>query len=264
MLPGPPRGHRAGVMATTKSACASAGASWCRRRTWRRACPCPARADELELVFLGVALREEIHRLADSARDWLAAVRGCRRVIMDGADAHLSSWRSAVADAALDEVLEMDGRGMRRPGDSELAAARFRDLLDDRRRSAGGRRGFHPRISRGWHRTAPVRMHDPRHRRRHPGLCPRMNERGVERRHLAARAPVFPWRAPTIARPSGLRLVMSEESCAASARSRDRRPQRENKLGSWRCRGIVPVLSRSSRVDLACGLDGAAGIASHV
>jgi hypothetical protein len=92
-------------MATPTSAWAAPAHRWCRRRTSPPACRAPALADELELG-LGRRLGKEIvdARFGGDRRRRQRIVAGDHH----GADAHPAQGREAVADAALDDVLEGD------------------------------------------------------------------------------------------------------------------------------------------------------------
>ena len=78
------------------------------------------------------------------------------------------------------------------------------------------------------------------------------------------RMPYFSLASTTIERPSGVSSA-SEASCAASASSCSVTPRTGRNAVAWRLPSVmVPVLSSSKRIDVAGGLDRAAGHRQHV
>ena len=238
-------------IATPTSACASAGASLV--PSPHIATSLPLRllvADQLELV-LGRRLREEV---VDPGLGGDGG-RGQRVVAGDhhGADAHLPQLGEALADAALDDVLQVDdaeqaavlGDGERRAALSGDARRRSRSV--SRTASETGARAMQParaaataptagrccrlRQAPESASTAPLRIEEPSTSMPLIRVCA---ENGT---NLAlsgaisrARKPYFSLARTTIERPSGVSSE-SEASCAASASSRSLDAGQRQELG---------------------------------
>ena len=218
-------------------------------------------ADQLELV-LRRRLGEEVvdAGLGGDGRRGHRVVAGDH----DGADAHAAQLGEALADAALDDVLEVDDAEQPAVlGDGERRAARLGDRLGDLVDLAHGSAltaGCSARtapdaaaVGAGALRkprtasTAPLRIQEP------PTSTPLIRLCAVNGTKLALssassrpRMPYFSLASTTIERPSGVSSA-SEASCAASASSCSVTPRSGRNSVAWRLPSvIVPVLSRSS------------------
>ena len=252
-------------MATPTSAWASAGASLVPSPVIATSLPLACSSLDQPHLGLGRGLGEEVvdARLAGDRRGGARVVAGDH----DGADAHGAEAVEALADAALDHVLEVDdAEHARAVGDRQRRAALHRR---SRRRLASTSVGSAPPSETTCSappRTAPLRMHRP------PRSQPLIRVCAVKGMKVAlavadlapAQAVTAPWPAPRSSAPRASRRRGWPTGRRRPAPPR-RTPGDRDELGRHAvAQGDGAGLVQQQRVDVARRLDRAPAHREHV